>query len=491
MAKKKKSLVKRSINLDKELTKSIRRGAKQVIEQGLYEIINEFDFDSVMGTLELLKSEYTNCPGEYAFNFFDAEDFIGFVNYMMDLVIAYDNIDYNNIDKVLNNIKDRLVKNLGDKDIEVSALVATNRLFGKLECEYGSSVTGGSDILSKLGIFSMFFIVYVLTYTKGFKNKHFKEIKEDGNVLTIEYERLNLYDINSIKDSDKMVRECVYNLSLTCNKFYNNVYKGFEKACKWNVFNMSKDYGEYPFMNSEKDTYISLEEIKDISNRKLYLMPPGGVHFDFINKSSNVDCVELKEYGENLLCSITIFNKGGIYVHDNKSLYESERVLTDADRITELIKDMDLCSDEKIKINFRIPLEGVFNMNDIYDISGIIFPESVFFGTKDSPLWAEARKWIYCCLSCLYLAYCCPTRFQNDVRLYNIDRDSKEGFNRKSSYRTAYMRKLPDGQRTSEEAIRNAKIAGFNNIPQGYTFVSASNIEYLNEEKKKVIKIAD
>ena len=71
---------------------------------------------------------------------------------------------------------------------------------------------------------------------------------------------------------------------------------------------------------------------------------------------------------------------------------------------------------------------------------------------------------------------------------YTIANNKASGYNRSSGFRVAHLRKLPVGEKASEEAKRNAKKDGFDNIPEGYTYVRES-YSVNDKENKKIVKI--
>lgn len=85
----------------------------------------------------------------------------------------------------------------------------------------------------------------------------------------------------------------------------------------------------------------------------------------------------------------------------------------------------------------------------------------------------------------LYIAYCNPKAFK-DLKIFNNVRNLGSGSSKQIHFKVAHLRKLPEGYKASEGALNKARTLGFEDIPNGYTFVSASN-EQLSKMKEIVI----
>lgn len=168
---------------------------------------------------------------------------------------------------------------------------------------------------------------------------------------------------------------------------------------------------------------------------------------------------------------------------NRKYLYPKEGVKLSFSNKNELIKEIIIIEDH-LSYFFSIELKnGYLNKfkvsKDTIDINGKWIYSKYIISMEDTIDYLQVMRYA------LYIAYCNPNAFK-DLKIFNNVRNSGSSSSKQIHFKVAHLRKLPVGYKASESALNKAKTLGFEGIPEGYTFVSASN-EQLSKMKEIII----
>lgn len=490
MAKKQSSKKKGKTNLDKEYILGLRKSIEFNIKRLMNKNLKSYSFDEIHSSIQLLKEGYNTIIDEPILEYMSYVDFCTYIDYIGDLYLATDS-GGNRFNTVLKGIKNRIVPKLQESDTKWEFFISLNRIGAKLEV-YSSrpdmNIIGITQITTAI---MLIFSIYITTYIIKMKNKTISKFYDDNGHINIQYgpkELLTREEVDALisisefetpKLFSKAIQKVIAEVDIQSSNYsVADIAQEYLSLSSQSCLKIDKDLGEYPF-TIDGSNLISIDDLKSLPNNRLYAIPSSGIRFEFLNKDKNIDYIEMKESKGKLVFCINLINNGGIYVG--------------SDTETLLQIDPENCSiyeykEKSLKIPFTLSIK---HLESAWTLESIVF-NSKFIATtpivNTDIFKEELKKWMYTCLCCVYMAYYNPKMFENMIRLHNIDRTKKSGYSKQENYRVAHLRKLPIGYKISEEAIKEAAKNGFNYIPEGYTFVSASNLAK-EPESKRVITI--
>lgn len=230
-----------------------------------------------------------------------------------------------------------------------------------------------------------------------------------------------------------------------------------------------------PFINSTIDndnictSYKTVfdNNLNKIVTGKRYAMPKNGCLLTFKKEKSVF--TKAKVHLEN---DVYLFE---VYLREN-SLKNSEGKY--ASKI--------FLSLHKKDINDMIQSDGLA-INDVlcnYSmVSRYVKSSEIFFEEGDDFRIVNAmlNSWMLCCLYCIFVDI-----GNQSIEISNIEKTHKDFIPKGSynKYKTAYIRRLPDGYKASEDAKNRAKLMDLI-LDEGYTFVR----EYIPSEDKAMRKL--
>lgn len=491
MAKKKKKDNKKK---SQSFSQTIRNFTLFLIKRRVYESNKTLKENEIFELTSILKEWYLDINGEFVLNYVDYLSFCNLIDYVNDIYMIAKNTSEHDFNKQFKIIRDKFLEKFPTKDTGIEYFLAINRLCSIFD---RTSSKPDIDLYDKIEPLTFTIFIMSLNLSASFyklENKKIKEfVEKEPNKVVIKYSNEKFISDEELKNinycylSDNINHDVLKFQS----KLFLNIDNAFEKFMIKDVedefkdinssaIRIAKDYSTSPFFRDNK-CLIPPEEISKIPNDRRYLCPEGGIKFEIINKDLNIDSIEMIEKKDKFLFNIYLINKGGIYI--SKGTRTSS--LDDED-IEKPRPDEKEYTDKILKIPFIISKEK-FTENWHFDE---ILHEKMSVKIRLTIPFQQSASFTYTLLCCIYLAYYDPFRFKGNIRMYNLRRNKKGGYERTDGFRIAHLRKLPEGYNCSKEAKLEAIKAGFNNIPEGYTFVSASNgKDNKNTKKKKTILI--
>lgn len=484
MAKKKSD--KKKINLDKEYSNIIRNQLKQVLLKGASRIHEEYGIDLYQDFANEIKELFIYSEGEFSFSLVNIEDIVKFIDFSTDLVLSG-----NKTEMVLDKAYKYFSNKFKEENYNWEPFLAINRLTRKYELVNQDSELLKNNIINVAPEYLLMFTLYIIIKNKKVKNSKIKGIINKDNSVDLEYEILPLYDINTIKNDIRLVIDFTQNLFDKCNEFYRlNNFKTKENQ-DWDTIVLPERVNKLPLNDQKMSTYLSIEELKKLPNNKLYSFPESGICFEFINKSNNIDRIEIKENTDSFTCDIALINNHDTFIGNMSDVIGNNSInIINKIGLDGVKKKLKRVEEKTIIYKTVIPKEVIFNFKTYENIhTNSLCNVSFWLFENNFTQRLFYQYEFHCIMSCIYIAYYCPNRLANDIILTTIQNKNKSSGTRESSYRQEYMRKLPKGYSHSKDAEELARKKGYLNIPNGYTFVSESNIAKKNESKQKIIKI--
>lgn len=480
---------KEKVNMDKKLVEGIRRGFLGYISKMIKSQLKEETVDSLHDKFQIIKEGYVFCKDEYVGEKLSYLEYCTFTNYIQDVYIA-GTYSEDRIMPMLKAIKNKIVESEKTKGSEWDFFVCVNRIGTVTDITMRRKGIGGSieDITSIMMLYS----IYITTYLTKVKNKMLYDLYDDENTIKAKFGPKALLTNEEVEGLCSFTE---YNITKNVNSAIQKIVSEYDiKSNDYTVGGIAKEYiskeavscsirikgdmGDFPFANCDENL-ISIDKLNKLPDNRLYVIPSAGVRFEFIDKSKNIDSIEMKESKGRILFCINLINNGFIYYAEG---INSDRLLV-SESIESYKYDKDI-----FKIPIMIPidaLKGGIDLNEILLNCKYITLTPIISNSEER---YQFMKIAYTCLCCMYAAYYNPKMFSDTFKMYTINRKEKGGYNREESFRIAHLRKLPKGYNMSKEASDLAKKFGFDYIPKGYTFVRASNVDR-EPDDKKIIKV--
>lgn len=480
---------KEKINLDKKMMEGIRRGCIEYMSIIIKTQLKKGSLDSICNNFQFIKDSYSYCKDEFVEDKLSYLDYCTFVDYVQDVYIA-GSYSPDKIVPMLKTFKGKIVDSEKNKGSEWDFFVCVNRI-GAITDIHASRNGLLNDVSDLTGLI-MLYSIYITTYLTKIKNKVVKDFYDCEDIVKARFGSINLLTKEDIEDL------CVfsqYNIPKNISLIMKKITSDYDiKSSNYSVGEIAKEYidkgsveasfrikgdmGEFPFSNYSEDI-ISMEKLNKLPEDRMYVIPSAGVRFEFFDKSKNVDSIEMKESKGKIVFCVNLTNSNCLYYATG--LYSDSKLESDSIELYKYAKDI-----------FEMPImlstnhfKGDIDLHRItFDAKYITF--SPVITNSDESL--QFQKIMYTCLCCMYAAYYNPKMFSDTFKMYTINRKEKGGYSREESFRIAHLRKLPKGYKMSKEAAEMAKKFGFDYIPKGYTFVSASNVNKEPNEKK-IIKV--
>lgn len=494
MAKKKKNV----LNRDKEFNLAVRAMSVTTIKMAIESLFIKYSEEELLNNIVEFKDAVASFGDTRCFNYCSIEEVFIMIDKMQDIILSY---SVSSEDKwfLFNQLKESIVDFFEKEDIGVESIPIGYMISGMITNQLSDTNAEKIETLNELGTLFIFFVWYINTFTVKFKNKKIAEITEDSN------NKINIKYINSVICDDKtveLVRKTNIDNRKSIGELFNLIVSEIVSPIKafysdeFIINNDNKDiemiiftekHTPCPFIKDGK-FLLSMDDIMNIPDKRKYGIPSEGTKFEFLNKDSGFDWIEMREIKESVVFKINLINKGNILYLDRKNHYDwitevsSRNNIFDSSGAERFAKPL---IDKNLKLTMIIKKKDIYENNSLNEI----VKKAKMTGTE---LYNDNRDTMYemlnitlVCLSCMYLAYYNPNMLNGDVRLYNIVNKKKSGYKKGDSYRVPYIRKLPAGYKMSESALNEAKKEGFYNIPEGYTFVSAHEVKCSVDSKKK------
>ena len=457
----------------------------------------------ILDVINDIKDMFYDSPKDDIYDVVDETIFVNLVNLIEESIILYKVRNFSSIDSV-KYIKSKL---LVDMVSESKALGLTAAIINSYHNIYGFYTTLDNSKEANIIVKAILRILYgsclyTLCFAVKFKNKKFKELtygSEEGlfEILYKKDEMLSTQNMISILNMFSpnhtltlSIREKAIEFSNNFSKvFYNfsivDIPKEFEiqntntSNIIYSNYLIKDGFSNFP-LKEHFESLLSMDNILSGIENKRFLIPPNGVMFKTIDKESDVHSLEILDRGRNLYIILRLRNKGNIkLVKEKDSSNANVQALLNAE--SNYIDYTEDIFESKFKV-----IKDWINETDYCHCIGM--SSNVPSKVNTISVINDIKHFI---LACIYMAYVNPLLCQDVIKPYNRQSSlcEKSDVKRGSFYKTAYIRKLPDGQKISKTAIEAAREEGIANIPEGYTFVRASNIYLGNSAPKKVIKI--
>ena len=463
----------------------------------------ELAMDDLIETVQRFKEWYEEQYEYLKQESFDKLLYIENLDYFIEAVILFKDGKLNR-EEAVKYLKDKLYDLAIKRDVNLEMLMANARVITRAGLIRNKNARNLIyEIYYRIAQVLFSTAYYTSSYLEKPKNKEAKEVilNKDTSKLEIIYSNKELLTEKEIEDiiefyrsndglNDKksfIVRNNIIRVLNNINTPLNIFIKD-EKGKKFLIYQNGKffikDYkGNIPLKTSKGNYLLETNEIRNPYKNRRYLIPKGGIYFDVIDKSSIVHHIEMIEDKENFYINIYLKNNDDIFIesHESTSFNKNvnEKLKKFADNTPRLYKEELFpvsCYISKTLFENEVPEDGIMTVscrvsnNECngelsYDLTYLIF-------------------------ACIYIAYCNPTLFKGVLNLHGLERkENSNGFKKSRYYKAAYIRRLPKGSKMSETAKLNAKEEGFLEVPQGYTFVRASNVDLLDDEKSKIVHI--
>lgn len=500
MSKKNKTKSK-DTSLDEKYNLIIRKISILPMQSIISEICSKYEEEFVFEVLNYMKDIYYTMDKEYCDGLVDQMYFMDMINYTEELFILAFSKKINVVDEI-SYFRKKFVSKLKENGIKfelfiyaskVGVLYENIKLYPKnLDFLYVEIVKSITDIL-------FLFAQYITTYNCPFKNYEIDafDFNDDGHV-DIKYtkmpmlmlEHINIvnkylnhetrfsdkYEVYVDKMSKQIHRAYANFMSRDIDKEYYDEFVGY--------LNLDKPYDFQLF--DENKFILNDTEIMKIPYNRMYAIPSTGIRFEFLDKEKCVEHIDMKEGKEHINFNVYVNNTGGMSTcrllsseigqvdmigsGEESSLVKKEVIKSKIIKISFFIEKAELDKADTLEKKLET-LRCVGYMPNLENFSCLFFENirMVIFG-------------------CIYAAYYNPNVFNNELKLFHKTNNKKDGYTRQSGYRVEHLKKLPDGQHASSQAIAFGKQLGFD-VPEGYTFVRASNLEEKEKSNKKVVKI--
>ena len=353
---------------------------------------------------------------------------------------------------------------------------------------YGGAAKAVTDFLFA-------FFQYSSTYVLKYKNKKVHSFVEKEGHVEIKYEKGQLMPTEIVESlygsimNGEYLNEKQNKAIVTVNQSINRIYANFLSK-----FTNEEFYEEYkgfvvfekqytlPIINTEKE--VPIGKLISMPENRRYIFPSSGVRFEFLNKRTNIDYIDIVESKNIVSVNVYVINNGGINIIKNyvntdntpeDNINYSNRDINSRERITSKV----------IKFPFYIKKDELKRATDedsLYKSINVLGYMPASSGATED-FFYDLFKLI---LNCLYSSYYDLNIFKSIIKMSNKSKGYSGGEHKSNTFRIAHIRRLPEGQKASKETLLNAKKQGFENIPEGYTFVRA-HIE--NEPHKKIVKV--
>ncbi|KZL89163.1 hypothetical protein [Clostridium magnum] len=303
-------------------------------------------------------------------------------------------------------------------------------------------------------------------------------------------------------------------LQISVDKFRENIVKlgpGFSYNEAKYVYLKESFSRAYPFIETKEfkinrifnDPRESVEcnfmlldnNLSDILGNRKYALGKNGAIIEFLNKNKAVDFVEVVENNEDYYFKVRYFNsKGILYEHNINEVtsfarkvnleYTDHIITCNKEEVNSLISKI---ANDGLEANLKVISKLFQTCNYIFIVDYEAVKQKKITNQEYTNNHEHKIKQGVMLLNCLYVLYCDIKN--KEVRIYNRKiEDSPKGTRIvRAVYRTAYIRKLPEGWQVSDEAKSNAGRLSVI-LPDGYTFVR-EHIPPERKDSKRVVKI--
>lgn len=493
MKKKKKST--KSKNYDDKVNRIVRLYSMKIVNISANQCISMYPSSTVEKVFADLKNKFYILDKKEVAGLIDDMYFLEIFNYVEELFIML----YSNNTRLLEYTefyRKKIIELHKKNDIQYELFVYMSKVCFLLE-NVGETVVERE--ISKL-ITDLLFGFYqsILTYIHKFKNCKMKEFYEVEGKVYLKYDKIKAFpeelidSIHSNLQNDILLTSKQQKLLIAYLEGLNRVYSNFAgrhinpefyEEMKGHL-SLESNY-DVPLVD-ELEKYVSIDKLFDLPNGRKYAFPNSGVRFEFLNKKKCIESIDMKESKDIIYFNVFLRNKGDISI--KKVLNDDEFLKDDLayNKALENFPDKKVTT-SKIKLPFYIRKESLGTIKTLKELPKIISVVG-YLPVKNNYSEILYNKLGLLILACLYCAYCDLNLFKDEIKLYNRANNKASGYNRSSGFRVAHLRKLPVGEKASEEAKRNAKKDGFDNIPEGYTYVRES-YSVNDKENKKIVKI--
>lgn len=493
--KKKKKLTKNR-NYDDMVNRIIRLFSMKMTNVSASQCVNICSATTIEKIFTNLKDKFYVLDKREVEGLIDDTYFLEIFNYVEEIFMMIYS-DKENLPECIEFYKNKIVKMHKENDIHYELFIYMSKVCFLLESEGETAIERKVSSLITDALFA--FYQSILTYVHKFKNYKMKEFYEKDNRVYLKYDKVKAFPeelislIYSNLKNDILLTDKQQKLLVTYMEDLNRVYSNFSGRHINPEFyeemrghlSLESDY-EVPLVD-ELERYVSIEKILDLPNGRKYAFPNSSVRFEFLNKKKCVELIDMKESKDMICFNVFIRNKGDITI--KKVVNDTEFWGDDPSRYKKALKTLpdEKVTTSKLKLPFYIKKKDLGTINALKDIPKIV---NVIGYLPIEGNYSEIlyKKLVVLVLACLYCAYCDLNLFKDEVKLYNRASDKTLGYNRSSGFRVAHLRKLPVGEKASEDAKRNARKDGFNDIPEGYTYVRET-YSIKDNENKKIIKI--
>lgn len=506
----------------KNKTKKSKSGDKTTFNKALRQLFNKMLKDFIKkDSNEYSFDDITNANQWIIDNIYSIEDFTlikechnisisKIINSMCDILLSYSiNKNFNNF----STIRDSLLKELSLKDSIPELLsLSSGESFSNIMSSYDIFLNENlrevpeninmkcvQSICANLSVFSL----YILSFKIKLKNYYIQELKKDNDKYTLVYSTKPLLTNKEVIYIENIENKISYEQTQCYIKILMNIqnvtlgYGANNESVKeyilsdiYQLIFKSKSL-TYPFENDNSNNPIELDDLAILPSNRKYGIFPEGIRFDFKNKSCGIDYLDMTETTKDITFTINLKNYNEMYSMSKadtvKYMQESVKYKRKYNDDTTEILNKYLKPINEAKITLNIRKDDLIAATNFIDITKSFnsIGTSINKDTRESN--GAYLNFIYISLVCMYIAYYDHKLFSSSFTFKDINENKRENYKRTDSYRVAHLRKLPTGYKKSEEASLLAKKAGFDMIPEGYTFVEEH--KPTNSSSKKIIKL--
>lgn len=505
-----KNKIKKNKNGDKVIfNKAIRQLFNKMTRDFIKTFSKEFSFDDITNANNWIIDNINQIEDSKLINECNNNSISKIINSMYDIVLSYSiNQNFSNF----STIRDNLLIELSSPNCipELLSLSSSKAFFNVVntydifsnknlkEANNNINMKCVQSICVNLSIFSL----YILSFKMKFKNYYIEELKKDNDKYTLVYSKKQLLTNKEIADI------------LAIDKIRPHEQAQYYTKILINIQNITVTYGiknenlkehllsdiyqlcfkskslEFPFENKDSNNLLDLDDLAILPSNRKYGIFSKGIRFDFKDKSSGIDYLDMIETPTDVSFTINLKNYKEMYFLSNTDAVQYIQEIVKYkeeynDDTTEILNKY-LKPINQAKITLNISKDDLTAATNFTEISKSFNSVGISINKDSKESTGAYVNFIYISLICMYIAYYDHKLFSSSFTFKNINENERSSYKKIDSYRVAHLRKLPTGYKKSKEASLLAKKAGFDTIPEGYTFVEEHKA---NTGSKKIIKI--
>lgn len=468
----------------------IRKGAHRTLKKFIEKDANKFTQEELLEASSKIIDSIYSFEGLDYLQECDKRKVAEIIEALSDSILSY---SINNSHSGFTIIRDKLIKKIKSDNSRINELLllCSNELFASLLEEHNETIefnvgkleyTPFKAILANVSTFSL----YILTFVINLKNQNIVGLAKQKEKIVFKYSNgkiLNQEQVDNLKsnlESGNLHPSQILYIIMSITYLVSNYNYGLEDTNKQT--NLNTDIFSIYFDGINDEFVHFLNENADINpdflvgilDHRKYGIFPNGIKFDFKNKDIGIDTIEMHENQDKIKYSVSFRNNKNMkYLSkiDNINFLEKSLFYSKEKREKEILKYLKPIKD--IDLYFTINKEDIKNSHDFKDLITKVETNGININKELSDSIYTYVSLIYTLLLCSYIATNDLKYGQKFFSIKEIEDKNTSLLKTKkeSGYRVSHLRKLPTGYKNSKEALAAAKKAGFDKIPDGYTFV--------------------